>query len=83
MHNFKSYKIESIKYNNGGEGGLGNIFKTINVGNNITIEEDLKEEEDENINLGTTKINFWFTNDGITKIYIWLRKLLIDYEIFY
>jgi hypothetical protein len=80
MDNIKSYKIDSIKYNNNG-GGLGNIFKTINFGNNISIEED--GEDDENINLITTKINFWFTNDGTSKIHIWLRKLLIEYAMFY
>jgi hypothetical protein len=63
MDNVKYYKIESIKYDNG---DIGNIFKIgVGINNNISVEED-----DENINLGITKINFWFTNDGIIKIHI-------------
>jgi hypothetical protein len=74
MNNVTSYKIERIKYDNG---EIGNIFKFGGI-NNISVEE-----ENENINLGTTKINFWFTNDVITKIHIWSRKLLIEYAMFY
>jgi hypothetical protein len=79
MDNVKSYKIESIKY---GNDDTVNIFKFgvgINGINNISVEEDV----DENINLGTTKINFWFTTDGLTKIHVWLRTLLIEYAMFY
>jgi hypothetical protein len=67
MDNVKSYRIDSIKYGN----DTRVIFK-FGVGNNginntITVEEDV----DENINLGTAKINFWFTNDGTTKIHVY------------
>jgi hypothetical protein len=80
MGNVKSYKIESIKYDND---DIGNIFKIgVGINNNISVKEDVNEKEDENINLGTMKINFWFTNDGITKIHILLRKLLIEYSMF-
>jgi hypothetical protein len=38
----------------------------------------INEEEEAVIEEGTTKIKFWFTNDGVTKLHIWLAEILIE-----
>jgi hypothetical protein len=42
----------------------------------------INEEEEAMIEEGTTKINFWFTNDGVTKLHILLDEILIEYVMY-
>jgi hypothetical protein len=42
----------------------------------------INEEKEAMIEEGTTQINFWFTNDGVTKLHIWLDEILIEYVMY-
>jgi hypothetical protein len=42
----------------------------------------INEEEETVIEEGTTKIKFWFTNDGVTKLHFWLDEILIEYVMY-
>jgi hypothetical protein len=60
-------------------------MKTFNI-NTLEYEyiSNNEEEEEEIITVeGTEKINFWFTNDGVTKLHIWLDEILIEYVMYF
>jgi hypothetical protein len=46
------------------------------------IEINEEEEEKAMIEEGMSKINFWSTNNGDTKLHIWLDEILIEYVMY-
>jgi hypothetical protein len=57
-----------------------NNMKTFNIN---TFEYGyINEEEEALIEEGTTKIKFWFINDGSSKLHLWLDEILIEYVMY-